>query len=133
MKRITSLLICALIIMTSMCIFASATSSNTKEYNVDGIEYTVEFEDSSISEEKKEIIANALIGNDESDIMPTNILCDIFGHDYKYTTTTVIQHKASSTAPRCKKQTYEVTYCEDCDYTNEKLITSTYVYCCPVD
>ncbi len=133
MKKITSLLICALIIMTSMCVAASATSTETKEYNYNGIEYTVEFEDSDISEEKKENIAYSLIGNDESDIMPANILCTIFGHDYKYTTASVIQHKASATSPRCKKQTYDVTYCEDCDYTEQTLLGTTYINCCPED
>ena len=133
MKKITSLLICAHIILTSMCISASATNTETKEYSYNGIEYTVEFEDSEISEETKENIAYSLIGNDESDIMPANILCTIFGHDYKETMASVIQHKASATSPRCRKQTFDVTYCDDCDYTKSTLLGTTYINCCPED
>lgn len=131
MKRIISLLLCTLIIMTSMCIIASASSNGTVELEVNGIEYTIEFEDSAISEEKKTVIANALLGINESEIMPANIWCDLFGHDYQYTVASAVQHKASSTAPRCKKQTYDVTYCEDCDYTQQTLVAVNYIYCCP--
>ena len=56
---------------------------------------------------------------------------------YKYLritrTASVIQHKVSELNPRCKKQTYDVTYCEDCDYTKETLVNTTYINCCPED
>lgn len=133
MKSIISLLICSLIVMTTMCVFASANENDVIKYTENDIEYTVEFEDSALSDEKKTVIVNALIGTDESGIMLANIWCDIFGHDYKYTTVSVIEHKASAIAPRCKKQTYDVTYCEDCDYTQETLVNVTYINCCPED
>ena len=133
MKKLTCLLISLLIVMSSVCVIASAISNNVVEYIKDDTKYTVEFEDSTVSEEKKVVIANALIGTDEAEIMTANIWCDLFGHDYKYTTASVVQHKAKIYAPRCKKQSYDVTYCEDCDYTEQTLKAVNYINCCPED
>lgn len=131
MKKITTILICVSIMMTSMCVFATATSDNAYTYEFDGMEYTVEIIDASISNEKKLSIANSIIGANENEIMTVNIWCDLFGHDYQYTTASVIEHKVSELNPRCKKQTYDVTYCEDCDYTEQTLVNTTYINCCP--
>ncbi len=119
--------------MTSTCVIAGATGDNTVECEVNGVEYTIEFEDTTLTEEKKTAIANALIGTNESEIMPVNLLCSLFGHDYKYTTASSIQHKASATVPRCKYQSYDVTYCSRCDYTEQKLVAVNYIDCCPED
>ncbi len=133
MKRITSLLICTFIIMTSMCVIAGATGNNTIEYELNGIEYTVEFEDSTLTEEKKTAIADALIGTNESEIMTANLLCSLFGHDLKNTTATATQHKVKANLPRCLMKTYDVTYCSRCDYTEQTLLGNSYINCCPVD
>lgn len=117
--------------MTTMCILASATGNDTIELEANNTHYTIEFEDTTLSEEKKNSISYALIGTNESEIMPANIWCDIFGHDYKYTTATVTEHKAKTYAPRCKLLTYDVTYCEDCDYTAQTLLGTSYINCCP--
>ncbi len=132
MKKAINLLICTLIIMTSICVSTSA-GSNTVECEANGIEYTVEFEDPALTEEKKTSIANALIGTSESEIMTANLLCSLFGHKYKDTVASAIQHKASAIAPRCKKQTFDVKYCENCDYTEQTLLGTTYINCCPED
>lgn len=131
MKKITTVLICVVIMMSSMCIFAAATSDKVYTYEFDGIEYTVEISDESISEEKKQAISQNLIRTDN--VQTYGLGCTLFGHDYKYTTASVIQHKVSELNPRCKKQTYDVTYCEDCDYTKETLVNTTYINCCPED
>ncbi len=134
MKRIISLLICLLLVMTSMCVFADASNSNTKVYEIDGAEYEVEFEGNTLSDEKMDAIAYNLIGVEaENEAMPKGILCDIFGHDLNTKMVSVIQHKAISVSPRCRKQTFDVTYCEDCDYTVQKLLNTTYIACCPED
>ncbi len=133
MKKLISVLICLLIVMSSVCVIVSATSNNVVEYIKDDTKYTIHIEDSSISEEKKVVIANALLGTEESEIMTANIWCDLFGHDYKYTTANVVKHKAKIYAPRCKKLVYDVTYCEDCDYTDATLISTIYIECCPED
>lgn len=130
MKKIISLLICTIILMTSLCIIADA-NSNSYTYIIDEVEYTVEISDTNISNEKKQLIADALINMNESEIMPANIWCDLFGHDYKYTTASMTQHKVNVYNPRCKRQTYDVTYCEDCDYTEQTLKAINYVNCCP--
>lgn len=130
MKRIICVLISMLILMTSACIFASALEENV--YVIDGIEYTVQFDD-SVPSEKQEIIAQALIGGDDYSVQPRGIGCTLFGHDYAYTRTTVVQHKIFPTSPRCVEYLYDVTYCEDCDYTEQTMIASNYIYCCPED
>ena len=133
MKKLIYLLICTAIIMTNLCIFADANGNELFTYEIDGYEYTVEIADDNISSEKKQAIANALVGADESEIMPANIWCDIFGHDFAYTTSSVITHKVNSKPPRCKASYYDVKYCEDCDYSEQTLTGSTYIDCCPED
>lgn len=130
MKRIICVLISMLILMTSACVFASALEENV--YVIDGIEYTVQFDD-SVPSEKQEIIAQALIGGDCCSAQPYGLGCTLFGHDYAYTTSTVVQHKIFPTAPRCVEYLYDVTYCEDCDYTEQTMIARNYIYCCPED
>lgn len=125
------LLLCAVILMTSMCVFADAMNNGVYTYVSDDAKYTVEINDNSIAEEKKKNIANSLLGNTETDIMVANIWCDIFGHEYKYTTATVIEHKVNTYNPRCKSQLYDVTYCNDCDYTEQTLKATSFTICCP--
>ena len=133
MKKTICAFICLLMVMSTACVVASATSNSGIEYIKEDTKYTVEFDDSTISEEKKIVIANALIGTEESEITTANVLCDLFGHDYQYTTASVVEHKAKVYAPRCKKLSYDVTYCEDCDYTEQTLKSTVYIYCCAED
>jgi hypothetical protein len=114
-----------------MCIVADAMDNGIYTYDFDGTEITVEIEDNSISAEKKESIAKSLLGNTESDIMVAYIWCDLFGHEYKYTTATVIEHKVNKYNPRCKTKLYDVTYCNDCDYTEQTLLATSFINCCP--
>ena len=132
MKKIISILMCTLMIMTSTCIRATATDSeeNVYHYTIDGTEYRVEFHDNNLTAEEQELVAAKLVGADINAASPANILCDIFGHDYLYTTTTVTTHKVRTTAPRCKQETYKVTYCEDCDYMQKTLTKTEYISCC---
>lgn len=132
MKRIISLLICVTILMASICIIAAA-NTNIYTYEIDGYEYTVEISDDGISNEKKQSIADALVGTNEPEIMTANLWCSLFGHDYRYTNVSVTQHKVNVYNPRCKLQFYDVTYCDDCDYTEQTLISNSYICCCPED
>lgn len=131
MKKSISILLCVLFLMTSMCIVADAMDNGIYTYDFDGTEITVEIEDNNISAEKKESIAKSLIGNTESDIMVANFWCNLFGHEYKYTTATVIEHKVYTYNPRCRSKLYDVTYCNDCDYTEETLKATSFINCCP--
>ncbi len=135
MKKIISILMSLLILMSTMCIWATATSESNNTYTFDTEEavYTVEFNDNNLTAEEQELVAAKLAGIEYNAAAPANILCDIFGHDYEYTTASVITHKVRTYAPRCKKQMYDVTYCEDCDYTEQTLTLTTYIDCCAED
>jgi len=133
MKKIISLLTCILIMMMSMSVYVSATDNNTYEYSAKDKQYTVEFHDSNLSMEQQSVIADKLVGFESNQAIPVNIWCDIFGHDLITSTASVITHKARVSEPRCKKQTYEVTACEDCDYSEQTLIGTAYIYCCAAD
>lgn len=131
MKKKISLLISILIIMTSMTVFASATTENAEyTYEIDNTEYTVEFTDSNLSAEKQKAIAAKLVGAEYSEAVPANILCDIFGHDFVTSQVKVVTHKVRTTAPRCKEETFSVNACEDCDYSEQTLIGTNYIDCC---
>ena len=134
MKKITCILICVLMLMTSMCIWVSATSENNAySYEIDNTIFTVEFEDNNLSSEEQVVVAEKLIGLNNAEMQTYGLGCTLFGHDYKYTTVSVVQHKVNKYVPRCKKQTYDVTYCEDCDYAEETLKAINYIDCCPQD
>lgn len=135
MKKIISVLIAVLILMTVTTVFSAATEENTAKYSylVDNTEYTVEFSNSAASDEKQEAVAKKLIGLNDSSTQTYGLGCILFGHDYVYDTVYVITHKAKTYSPRCKEDTYDVTYCEDCDYTEQELIGTNYIACCPED
>ena len=118
-----------------MTVIAPAESENTTTYTykTEDAEYTVIFSNSSMSQEKQEAIAQKLIGLDDSSVQTYGLGCTLFGHDYLYDRVHVVTHKVNSTSPRCKRQTYDITYCEDCDYYEEKLLNTTYINCCPED
>lgn len=131
MNKKISFLLSILIIMTSLTVFASAVSeTEVYTYEIGDTEYTVYFQDSALSDEKQKAVAAKLVGVEYSEAVPTNILCDIFGHDLVESQVDVVTHKVSSTAPRCRQDTYNVKACEDCDYSEQTLIATTYIFCC---
>ena len=132
MKKTIKVLAFLLIIMTALTVVASATGENTASYNyeVDDTEYTVTFSNSSMSREKQEAIARKLVGIDDSSAQPYGLKCTLFGHDYVYETTYVTVHKVNTYAPRCALKTYNLTYCDDCDYYEEELVRTEYIDCC---
>lgn len=135
MKKTIRVLAFLLVIITVLTVVASATGENTTTYTyeTEDAEYTVIFSNSSMSQEKQEAIAQKLIGLDDSSVQTYGLGCTLFGHDYLYDRVHVVTHKVYSTSPRCKRQTYDITYCEDCDYYEEKLVAVTYIECCPED
>lgn len=134
MKKIIHILIATLIILSAMTVFASAANTNaTYEYDIDDTKYTVEFEDNNLSAEQQEAIAAKILGIENSTAVPANIWCTLFGHDMVSSTVTVTEHKVRTYAPRCLKHTYDVNACEDCDYTEQTLVASTYINCCAED
>lgn len=131
MKKIISVLMTVLMLMTALTVWASANAeTDTYVCEVDGVEYTVEFEGDALSAEKKEAIAQKLIGTEDSSVQTYGLGCTLFGHDYTYNTVRVITHKVRATAPRCQQDTYDTTGCEDCDYFEQTLVNISYIYCC---
>ena len=133
MKKTIKILAFLLMIITAMTVIAPAESDNTTTYTykTEDAEYTVSFSDGSIPQDKQENIAQKLIGLDDSSAQTYGLGCVLFGHDYLYDYVQVTTHKVRSSAPRCKLDSYDVTYCEDCDYFEEELVATTYIYCCP--
>ena len=135
MKNTVRALALLLVLITTLAVTASASgeSTNVYTYTVEDTEYTVIFSGSSIPQEKQETIAQRLIGADDSSAQTYGLGCTLFGHDYLYDTVYVIKHKAKSLSPRCERMTYNITYCEDCDYFEETPVSSRYIVCCPED
>lgn len=135
MKNTIRFLAFLLVIITALTVGAAASgeSTTTYTYETEDAEYTVVFSNSSMPAEKQEAIARRLIGIDDSSIQTYGLGCTLFGHDYLYDQANVITHKVKATAPRCKSQSYNITYCEDCDYYEEQLVSVIYIYCCPED
>ncbi len=133
MKKTIRVLAFLLVSITSLTIVASAVGENTTTYayHTKDTEYTVIFSDSTIPQEKQAAIAQKLLSIDDSSAQTYGLGCILFGHDYLYDSVNVVTHKVRSTSPRCKQQTYDITYCEDCDYFEEKLVATTYIICCP--
>jgi hypothetical protein len=118
--------------MTALCVVVSAENSikNTYTFETEDAQYTVTFNNDNLSEEQQRIVAEKLVlGNDDS-TRTYGLGCILFGHDYVYTSANVVTHKVRTSQPRCREDAYDVTYCEDCDYTEETLVDSEYIYCC---
>ena len=135
MKKILSVLITVLILMTAMTVYSAAAGEDaaTYSYQIDDTEYTVKFTDNDIPAEKQEMIAQKLVGLDDSSVQTYGLGCVLFGHDYLYKTVYVITHEAKTYRPRCKEDTYDVKYCEDCDFTEETYLGTVFIDCCPED
>ncbi len=133
MKKVISLLICALILMTTICVVASAESGNTYTFETEDAHYTVEFNNNNLTEEQQIRVAEGLVFGNDNSAQTYGLGCTLFGHDYVYDTAYVTYHKALPYEPRCKVLTYDVTYCDDCDYYEESLKGTSYIYCCPED
>ncbi len=126
--------ICAVlcIIMTASVISADESHQLTIDYEDEN--KTVIFDSvQSGEEEKYRRIADYLVyGPDEYAASPAS-LCWLFGHDLTTTTSEVVTHKAKSLAPRCLKEKHRIETCSKCDYVNDEVTSSSYIYCHPED
>ena len=134
MKKYYRVLICVLAILTLTTIFAAATEPQRQYvYQVEDTEYTVEFMDSAFTVDQQEQVAYRMIHSDDSGAQTYGLGCILFGHDLKTSKVGVITHKVRTYAPRCKREIYDVTICEDCDYQTQELTGTSYIICCPED
>ena len=132
MRRIISVLISLFILASFVCTAVSAVGDgNTYVFETEDTHYTVVFTGGDdLTEEQERIIAEKLALGSDDGAQTYGLGCTLFGHDYLYKTAKVITHKVRTTSPRCKQDTYEIKYCEDCDYTEETLMSSKYITCC---
>ena len=134
MKKIIRILMCILVILTATTVWTAATEPNRQyTYQENDVEYTVEFMDNALTADQQEQAAYRLIHEDESGAQTYGLGCILFGHDLTTSKVAVITHKAYKYSPRCKREMYDVTICEDCDYQTQKLTSTSYIICCPED
>jgi|GEM_PF-1069309 len=132
MKKYSIVLSSILIILTITAVWASATETNNQyTYQKDNIAYTVEFPQNELTVEQQERVAYNLVYTENQTTQPYGLTCTLFGHKLVESTVSVITHKVRTYDPRCKREIYDVTVCERCDYQTQTLSTTSYIICCP--
>lgn len=133
MKRITSIFLATLLCILSAALITSATAETVNSSVIivsDGVEYTVEFKNTTLSDEQQQAIAERLVNDEEDSVQSYGLMCTLFGHKTEQSTVAVITHKVRTTSPRCKRETYLVTICTRCDYQEQDLGGTSYIVCC---
>lgn len=120
------------IILISTCF---TTVANSTEYYYEDKNITVKFSsDSKLSYEKRQLIADGIVyGYFQDNNATTYSWCWLVGHDLSADAVTTIEHKVDVLEPRCIERIYKVETCSACDYINETLESTIYIYCCPED
>lgn len=129
MKKIIALVLVIVSLFSAMSIsvYAENTNKNTVTVTVNETDFI--FNANTSEDFRNKAIANYF--NPENDGAATyGLTCTLFGHKLESSVMTTITHKASSTDPRCLRETFNVEVCTRCDYTNPILIGSTYISCC---
>ncbi len=123
-----------LFLIPLFCILFSLTCFAQAEYNYGIEDTTVIFQtNSAFSDETKQYIADRLIYGNNDDGISTYSWCWLTGHDKQTENAWKIEHKVYDTNPRCKKTTYMITTCTNCDFIEFKDLTYEYIVCCPED
>ena len=123
-----------LFLIPLFCILFSLTCFAQTEYNYENEDTTVIFQsNSSFSNETKQYIADRLIYGNNDDSISTYSWCWLTGHDKQTENAWKIEHKFRTTDPRCKKTTYMITTCTNCDFIEFTDLTYNYISCCPED
>ena len=136
MKKTFSILIATVLCVISVTVNTSAATETVKStFNItaNGVEYTIEFDDTTLSSEQQQVIAEKLINGNTENVQTYGLTCTLFGHKNEQNTVAVITHEYKDLSPRCKREQYLVTTCSICDYQEQILIVSTYIVCCPED
>ena len=136
MKRIISIFMAAILCVLSAAVITSATAETVDSSVVivsEGVEYTVEFENTTLSDEQQQAIAEKLVYGNVDNVQTYGLMCTLFGHKTEQNTVGVITHKVKTTSPRCKRELYLVTTCTRCDYQEQELTGTSYIVCCPID
>ena len=131
MKRLISFSL-AIMLAISFCLITSANSTDSNIITVDN--YTIIFEETTtLTQEENVHIAQLRANCDHETDTHTStygVMCNVFGHKTTTETIIVVEHRVSSTAPRCLENVEELTVCSRCDYVNVEILGSIYIYCC---
>ena len=124
----SSLIIVLLLLLLCTGIYAHTTATSNSIYFADE-DVTIVFENnSSLDENKREFVANAIVYGSP---VQSRAWCWLTGHSYVENMVIAITHKVSDSAPRCWEDIYAITTCENCDYYDERLTASSMAFCCP--
>lgn len=128
MQKITKL-IALILVAVFAAVSVTHASDHTYIYQSGNIEITITH--SGLSEEKLLYIAQILESeNNTSNTQTYGLTCTLFGHKLVTSTSEVITHMVYDTYPYCKRECYNVTSCERCDYIETELISTERVGCC---
>ena len=127
MKKTVSIVL-ALICLVGCCISASASVTEQTIITINNVDVVFN-SSSSLSNEEKQVIATILT-NGEPNTQTYGLLCTLFGHNNSTEIVTTITHCASSTAPRCLREKWEVVTCSRCGNVENTRIDYTLIYCC---
>lgn len=132
-KVVVCMLISVFLLATAMYCFAASETDIVWEYA--DAQKTVIFEsDTAYTKDEQKNIADMLVyGESENDGIELHSLCWLTGHKTKTEYVSVITHKVRDEVPRCRKERYKVTTCENCTYQEETLVSTTLIACCPAD
>lgn len=133
MKKILSVFMALTLCVLSVALITSASEKPTVVITTDDAEYTVEFENTNLSEEQREAIAHNLVFGKDDTVQTYGLMCTLFGHKTEENKVSVITHKVRTSSPRCKRESYLVTICTRCDYQEQELTSTSYIVCCPID
>ena len=126
-------------LLAVICCIAFSLSFSANEIVESEIYYpeediTVVFnENSALSSEQKQFISDKIVSGESiiDDGVSTYALCWLTGHDIVSESVSVVEHKVSDTDPRCRRDTYIVETCTNCDYLEYSLVSSSRILCCP--
>ena len=127
MKRIIALIMAVISLFCVMSVSAVAEGEGTVTVTVNETEFI--FASDTTEDFREKFIANYFNGEDEC-ATTYGLTCTLFGHKIETTSVTAVKHKVLATAPRCRREIYDVDNCTRCDYTKSTLKTSSYIDCC---
>ena len=132
MKKIVSVFMAVVFCAISATLITSASENSTVMIVTDDTEYTIEFNNTTLSDEQRQSIAHSLVFGKQQ-AQTYGLVCTLLGHKTETTTVSVVTHKVRTAPPRCKRETYSVTTCTRCDYQEQALMSTSYILCCPED
>lgn len=118
-----------LVLVLLTCTFVIPTSA--KELTVDDTNTEIIIHSEVSAETKAKIEKYFATGEPANNTTSTyGLTCTLLGHKIECTAVSTINHKVSTTAPRCLKRTYAYEECTRCDYEKSTLVGSEYIFCC---